>query len=176
MCCVERRAPGMPPGPLRMTARHEPPAERCRSVLRARSFRGGWRRFKEACMKKTGGIMAYSSLLHWGGSHGHITRSMISRTRYSKVIRLHLERRVAWDSVRGGLREDFNAVLARSTQAAGLAALVGPAIINNAIDSFVAPQGIASLLRIAKVPTPNADRRPSSTLDDKQRGRLPSSK
>jgi hypothetical protein len=77
---------------------------------------------------------------------------MISRTRYSKVIRLHLERRVAWDSVRGGLREDFNAVLARSTQAAGLAALVGPAIINNAIDSFVAPQGIASLLRIAKVP------------------------
>ena len=40
-------------------------------------------------MKKTGGIMAYSSLLHWGGSHGHITRSMISRTRYSKVIRLH---------------------------------------------------------------------------------------
>ena len=83
-----------------------------------------------------------------------------------------LERRVAWDSVRGGLREDFNAVLARSTQGAGLAALVGPAIINNAIDSFVTPQGIASLLRIAKVPIPNADRRPSSTLDDKQRGRL----
>ena len=83
-----------------------------------------------------------------------------------------LERRVAWDSVRGGLREDFNAVLARSTQGAGLAALVGPAIINNAIDSFVTPQGIASLLRIAKVPTPNADRRPSSTLDDKQRDRL----
>jgi hypothetical protein len=52
-----------------------------------------------------------------------------------------LERRVAWDSVRGGLREDFNAVLARSTQGAGLAALVGPAIINNAIDSFVTPQG-----------------------------------
>jgi hypothetical protein len=83
-----------------------------------------------------------------------------------------LERRVAWDSVRGGLREDFNAVLARSTQGAGLAALVGPAIINNAIDSFVTPQGIASLLRIAKVPIPNPDRRPSSTLDDKQRDRL----
>jgi Protein of unknown function (DUF2939) len=61
-----------------------------------------------------------------------------------------LERRVAWDSVRGGLREDFNSVLARSTQGAGLAALVGPAIINNAIDSFVTPQGITSLLRIAK--------------------------
>ena len=83
-----------------------------------------------------------------------------------------LERRVAWDSVRGGLREDFNAVLARSTQGAGLAALVGPAIINNAIDSFVTPQGIASLLRIAKAPIPNADRRPSSTIDDKQRDRL----
>jgi Protein of unknown function (DUF2939) len=83
-----------------------------------------------------------------------------------------LERRVAWDSVRGGLREDFNAVLARSTQGAGLAALVGPAIINTAIDSFVTPQGIASLLRIAQAPIPNSDRRPSSTIDDKQRNRL----
>jgi hypothetical protein len=37
---------------------------------------------------------------------------------------------------------------------------------------IVTPQGIASLLRIAKAPIPNADRRPSSTIDDKQRDRL----
>jgi hypothetical protein len=83
-----------------------------------------------------------------------------------------LERRVAWDSVRGGLREDLSAVFARSTQGVGLAALVGPAIINNAIDYFVTPQGIASLLRIAKAPIPNADQRPSSPIDDKQRDSL----
>ena len=169
MCCVERRAPGM--RPLRMTAWHGPPTERCR-LLRARSFRGGWRRFKEACMKKTVGIVGLLILV----ALGWIAWPYYAVYDFANAIQqgdqVALERRVAWDSVRGGLREDFNAVLARSTQGAGLAALVGPAIINNAIDSFVTPQGIASLLRIAKVPTPNADRRPSSTLDDKQRDRL----
>ena len=96
---------------------------------------------------------------------------MISRTRYSKVIRLHSNAvllGIVFEEVCAKISTRF----ARSTQGAGLAALVGPAIINNAIDSFVTPQGIASLLRIAKVPVPNGDPRPSSTLDDKQRDRL----
>ena len=133
-------------------------------------FLGGRRRFKEACMKF--GIIGLLILV----ALGWIAWPYYAVYDFANAIQqgdqVALERRVAWDSVRGGLREDFNAVLARSTQGAGLAALVGPAIINNAIDSFVTPQGIASLLRIAKAPIPNADRSPSSTIDDKQRDRL----
>jgi hypothetical protein len=100
-----------------------------------------------------------------------------------------LERRVAWDEVRRGLRDDFNAVVlqrlsktdsASSPLATGLAALVGPTIINNVIDSYVTPRGMANVIRRGNPSIPNAaqtenfaaDQGSTSRLDDKQQDRL----
>ena len=71
-----------------------------------------------------------------------------------------LESRVAWDSVRQGLRGDLNAVLLQklSTDAktdtssggalgAGLAVMLGPAIIDRMVESYVTPQAIAAAIR-----------------------------
>jgi hypothetical protein len=95
-----------------------------------------------------------------------------------------LERRVAWEEVRRGLRDDFNAVVLRSLTkndgssplATGIAALIGPTIINNAIDSYVTPRGIANLIRSGKASAPSAaqiensgaDQKLAGTFDDKQ--------
>jgi Protein of unknown function (DUF2939) len=99
-----------------------------------------------------------------------------------------LERRVAWDEVRRGLRDDLNAGLlglikndgTSSPLATGLVALVGPTIINNAIDSYVTPRGIANLIRSGKPSIPNVaqtensatDQSSASRFDDKQQDRL----
>src|SRR5262245_51931108 len=100
-----------------------------------------------------------------------------------------LERRVAWDEVRRGLRDDLNAVVlqrlrkndgASSPVSTGLVALIGPTIINNAIDSYVTPRGIASLIRSGKASIPDkaqidnsaADHRSVSRPDDKRKGLL----
>lgn len=71
-----------------------------------------------------------------------------------------LEHRVEWPSVREGLREDFKAAFAKkmvadasrgdkagSALGAGLAALIGPKIIDTAVDAYVTPQGIATLIK-----------------------------
>jgi hypothetical protein len=63
-----------------------------------------------------------------------------------------LENRVAWDSVRQGLRADLNAFLLQgvgsdSGAGSGLAAILGPAIINQMIEGYVTPQGLATLMR-----------------------------
>jgi hypothetical protein len=71
-----------------------------------------------------------------------------------------LERRVVWDGVRQGLREDFNAILAKkvaeqSTKpqdqsailGAGFAAVLGPVIINQMVDAYVTPQAVAAIIR-----------------------------
>jgi hypothetical protein len=72
-----------------------------------------------------------------------------------------LENRVAWDSVRQGLRDDLNAALLRhlSTDAktdepgaalgTSLAVVLGPAIVDRMIDSYVTPQGIAAAVNRA---------------------------
>jgi hypothetical protein len=67
-----------------------------------------------------------------------------------------LEDRVAWDSVRQGLRDDVNAMFLETLRAdtkkdssaqfgAGLAAILGPTIINQVVDSYVTPQAIAAV-------------------------------
>jgi hypothetical protein len=74
-----------------------------------------------------------------------------------------LEARVAWDSVRQGLRGDLNAVLLGKLSAdartdtnsgaklgAGLAIMLGPAIIDRMIDSYVTPQAIAAAIRASR--------------------------
>jgi Protein of unknown function (DUF2939) len=74
-----------------------------------------------------------------------------------------LEARVAWDSVRQGLRGDLNAVLLQtlSTKAktdtnsgaalgTGLSVMLGPAIIDRMVDSYVTPQAIAAATRTDK--------------------------
>jgi hypothetical protein len=71
-----------------------------------------------------------------------------------------LEARVAWDSVRQGLRGDLNAVLlkkfsadaktdARSRDAlgTGLAVILGPVIMDRMVDSYVTPQAVAAARR-----------------------------
>jgi hypothetical protein len=102
-----------------------------------------------------------------------------------------LEHRVDWDSVRRGLRDDLNAFLnavlglskndlATSPLATGLMALVGPTMINKAIDSYVTPRGMANLIRRGKPSIPNAaqtensaaDQGSASRFDDKQQDRL----
>ena len=61
-----------------------------------------------------------------------------------------LESRVAWNSVRRGLRDDLNAILlqllnkdekiGRNMFGAALANLLGPAIVDRAVENFVTPQ------------------------------------
>jgi hypothetical protein len=70
-----------------------------------------------------------------------------------------LEDRVAWDSVRQGLRGDMNAMFLEKLSAdaksnssggalgAGFAAMLGPAIINQLVDGYVTPQAIAAAKR-----------------------------
>lgn len=71
-----------------------------------------------------------------------------------------LERRVDWNAVRLGLRGDLNAGLLKSVSdksqgsdsalANGFAAMLGPAVINNLIDGYVTPQGIAAMAKNEK--------------------------
>jgi len=58
-----------------------------------------------------------------------------------------LENRVAWDSVRQSLRADLNAILLRDVGSNNLAAVLGPAIINQMIEGYITPQGVANLMR-----------------------------
>lgn len=74
-----------------------------------------------------------------------------------------LDHRIDWTSVRDGLREDLKAAFVQKMAAeasrgdksssalgAGLAALIGPKIIDTAVDSYVTPQGIAALIKSGK--------------------------
>jgi tetratricopeptide (TPR) repeat protein len=71
-----------------------------------------------------------------------------------------LEERVAWDSVRQGLRGDLNAFLlekARSNDAGSalgtaLTVTLGPAIINQLIDSYLTPQALPIIFRTGRPP------------------------
>ena len=92
-----------------------------------------------------------------------------------------LEHRVDWDSVRRGLRDDLNAVfleglskndLATSPLSTGLTALLGPTIINNVIDSYVTPRGIANLIRSGRPSIPNAAQTENSIADQSSASRL----
>ncbi|MDA9512064.1 hypothetical protein XI04_03100 [Bradyrhizobium sp. CCBAU 11430] len=66
-----------------------------------------------------------------------------------------LEKRVDWNAFRQGLRGDLNAQLlqnvrsknANDAMANGLAAVLGPAVINQMIDGYVTPQAIAALAK-----------------------------
>lgn len=70
-----------------------------------------------------------------------------------------LERRVEWESVRRGLRDDANAMFlamnasdhpanGRNDFAKGLSVIFGPALINQIIDAYVTPQTISNLIRL----------------------------
>jgi hypothetical protein len=73
-----------------------------------------------------------------------------------------LEDRIAWDSVRQGLRGDFNALFLKkmsdepSDRGKGLAVVIGPAIINQMVDSYVTPKGLATLIRTGQPASPNS--------------------
>ena len=67
-----------------------------------------------------------------------------------------LEELVDWTSVRGGLRDDMNAALGRvlsdsssgeGALAGALAAVIGPGLIDQLVDSYVTPSGLATMLR-----------------------------
>ncbi len=74
-----------------------------------------------------------------------------------------LEARVAWDSVRQGLRGDLNALLlqkfssdAKADTSSGgalgtdLAVMLGPVIVDRMVDSYVTPQAVAAANRASK--------------------------
>jgi len=75
---------------------------------------------------------------------------------------VRLENRVAWDKVRQGLRDDLNAFFIQkfgtnspdkkegANLGSGLAAVLGPSIVNQVIETYVTPVGIASLIKIGK--------------------------
>ena len=71
-----------------------------------------------------------------------------------------LENRIAWDSVRQGLRGDLNAMFLQKLSADAsvsnndigteLATILGPTIINQLVDGYVTPQAVANLIRTGK--------------------------
>jgi Protein of unknown function (DUF2939)/GYF domain 2 len=77
-----------------------------------------------------------------------------------------LERRVDWNSLRQALRGDLNARLLQNlsgkakandssdAMATGIAAMLGPAVINQMIDGYVTPQAVATLSRNDGSPGP----------------------
>jgi len=89
--------------------------------------------------------------------------SLIAAVRDADIV--GLEASVDWNSVRAGLRDDLKAALmakmAKETQGAednglqmGIAMMLGPMIVDKAIDSYVTPQGLISLLK-AQAPQNN---------------------
>ena len=76
-----------------------------------------------------------------------------------------LERRIAWEGVRHGLRDDLNAMFLAMTAtdssanksssseslSRGLSVLFGPAIIGQLVDAYVSPQILPNLIRHAKL-------------------------
>ncbi len=72
-----------------------------------------------------------------------------------------LETSVAWDSVRQGLRSDLNALLLQrlnidakdkniepgAALGTGFAAVLGPTIINQLVEGYITPQGVAAMNR-----------------------------
>ncbi len=89
-----------------------------------------------------------------------------------------IENSIAWDSVRQGLRGDLNAVLLHKLStdakpginegafATGLTAVLGPAIINQVVDSYVTPQDVSTLIRTGRPPV---DLKGTAALDGKGR-------
>ncbi|MCP3477728.1 DUF2939 domain-containing protein (plasmid) [Bradyrhizobium sp. CCGUVB1N3] len=63
-----------------------------------------------------------------------------------------LETRVDWDQLRAGLRADLNAMVLQklshsgNSLASGLAVALAPAIVNQMIDGYITPQGMAALV------------------------------
>jgi hypothetical protein len=100
--------------------------------------------------------------LGWGAWPYYALYDLITAVRNGDPIAL--EDRVAWDSVRQGLRGDLNAFLlqklsadartrnndAGATFGVGLAAAFGPAIINQLVDSYITPQAISTLIGTGK--------------------------
>ena len=79
-----------------------------------------------------------------------------------------LERRIEWSSVRQGLREDLNTFLLRNVAqemtgrglpgaalGAGVAAMIGPALVKKTLDVFATPQTIAALIAQGKMSGPS---------------------
>jgi Protein of unknown function (DUF2939)/GYF domain 2 len=82
-----------------------------------------------------------------------------------------LEDRIAWDSLRQGLRGDLNALFLQKLSAdvkpsnadagTGLAAILAPAIINQLVDGYVTPQAVGNLIRTGKLTAIAKDAKPA---------------
>jgi hypothetical protein len=74
-----------------------------------------------------------------------------------------IERRIEWNEVRQGLRDDLHAVFLQkitadsasastaSPGATALTALIGPQIIDRVIDAYATPQAVANLIQHGKI-------------------------
>lgn len=94
-----------------------------------------------------------------------------------------LEQYVSWDKVRQGVKEDVNAAVVTSiakvsegTQAspfAGLAAAFAPSLVNNIVDAYMTPSGLATLMkeRKARLGAVNQGGTPPQKTGNKKLGR-----
>jgi hypothetical protein len=65
-----------------------------------------------------------------------------------------LENRIAWDSIRQGLRDDLNSIslqkLSTNSSDAGIAAILAPGIVNQIVEGYVTPTAVANLIRAGR--------------------------
>ena len=100
------------------------------------------------------------AIVVWVGWPYYALYDLMAGLRQGDQIRL--ENRVDWGKVRQGLRDDLNAFFIQkfgnkstdkkngATLGSGLAAILGPNIVNQVIETYVTPVGIASLIKIGK--------------------------
>jgi hypothetical protein len=105
----------------------------------------------------TASTVAILAVVFWVAWPYYAVVSLMAAAREGDVATL--EHRVDWNSVRQGLRGDLNALILKSmadkgasddAMAKGFAALLGPAVINNMVDGYVTPQGIAAMVKNEK--------------------------
>lgn len=103
--------------------------------------------------------MLFLAILGWIAWPYYVVFSLFNAVHDGDVATL--EKRVDWARLRDALRGDLNVSIlkmmndkgnADDALGKGFAAVLGPAVINNMVDGYVTPQGIAALARNQKQP------------------------
>lgn len=115
-------------------------------------------------MKKFVVLGIAAAVIGWGAWPYYTVHSIGAAVRERDVVAL--ERLVDWNGLRAGFRDDLKAVMAATIsrkgasasggEAAlgmGIAALLGPAIIDRAVDAYVTPQGLSRLIEDGRAPS-----------------------
>ncbi len=120
----------------------------------APGFRPSRRRLTSRYITATAGAV-FAFVLMWMAWPYYAVYDLINGVREGDVSAL--ENRVDWESVRQSLRGDLNALFIKTLNSegksqvnsplgTGFAAMLGPAIVNQMVDGYVTPQGVAALV------------------------------